>query len=57
MLKYNEKAGYISEAPPRDLTDEEVKDIEEREGITEKDLIASGAYKKVKEGKDNGTRT
>ena len=51
MLKYNLKKGYISEAPPRDLTDDDVKEIEAREGITEADLIASGVYEKVKEDK------
>ena len=57
MLKYNEKMGYLSGVPARDLTDEEVKDLEERGGITEKNLIASGAYKRVKEVKKDDTGT
>ena len=43
MLKYNSKMGYLTVAPPRDLTDEDVKQIEEQEGVTKEDLIASGA--------------
>lgn len=57
MLKYNPKMGYLNEAPPRNLTDDEVKEIEEQTGVTKKDLIASGVYTYVKEAKTDGTRT
>lgn len=49
MLKYNPKKGYLTGVPARDLTDEDVKEVEVRAGIKEKDLIASGVYTKIKE--------
>ena len=48
MLKYNPKMGYLTAAPPRDLTDEDIKRIEEQEGLTKQDLIDSGVYTEIK---------
>lgn len=51
MLKYNPKMGYLTGVPTRDLTDEDIKEVEAKAGIKEKDLIASGVYTKIKERK------